>query len=221
MTRVKRGTGRDALIQATAEVLLNGGEVQVKEVAAIAGVSHTLIYRHFPDGGKEELVAEAYAEIFRGLAKDDVDRVVDVIAAGVDVRTELRRVARAIFEPRREGRRAARLEALSQIRLNPHAEARIDAMRKELVQHGTDRIVALGLGVDPRRARTISLITQAVPLGITAIAGVNLAREDRQAVADLWADTILAWLGETLVQPSGETSARPGQMPKGRAPGQD
>ena len=195
MTRVKRGTGRDALIAATAEVLLAGGEVQIKEIAEAAGVSHTLIYRHFPDGGKEELVAEAYAHIFRGLAKEDVDRVVDVIAAGVDVQTELRKVARAIFDPRRGSRRAARLEALSQLRLNPYLDARIDQMRKELVQHAADRIVALPYGVDPRRARTISMVSQAIPLGVTALAGVHLPKADREAIADLWADTIVLWMG--------------------------
>lgn len=201
MARVKRGTGRDALVAATVDVLLAGGEVQVKEIAATAGVSHTLIYRHFPDGGKDELMAEAYAEIFRGLAKEDVDRVVDVIAAGVDVQGELRKAARAIFDPRRGSRRAARLEALAQTRLNPYVEERIDAMRKELVQHAADRIVALNLGVDTRRARTISLITQAVPLGITAIGGVSLGKADREAVADLWADTILSWLGSAGESP--------------------
>ena len=194
MARVKRGTGRDALIEATADVLLAGGEVQIKEIAEAAGVSHTLIYRHFPDGGKEELVAEAYAHIFRGLAKEDVDNVVDVIAAGGDVRGELRKVARGIFDPRRGSRRAARLEALSQMRLNPHLESRIDRMRKELVQHAAERIAALPYGVDARRARTISMVTQAIPLGITAIGGVNLAKADREAVADLWADTIIMWM---------------------------
>lgn len=195
MTRVKRGTGRDALVSATAEVLLAGGDVQIKEIASTAGVSHTLIYRHFPDGGKEEMVAEAYAEIFRGLAKEDIDRVVDVIAGGIDVQAGLRRVARSIFDPRRGSRRAARLEALSQTRINAYAEARIDAIRKELVQHAADRIVALDVGVDPQRARTISMITQAVPLGITALTGRTLQKADREAVADLWADTILMWLG--------------------------
>lgn len=196
MARVKRGTGREALVAATVDVLMAGGDVQIKDIAATAGVSHTLIYRHFPEGGKDELVAEAYAEIFRGLAKEDVDRVVDVIAAGVNVQAELRKVARAVFDPRRGSRRAARLEALSQVRLNPYVEARIDAMRRELIQHAADRIVALGMGVAPGRARTISLITQAVPLGITALAGSDLSKADREAVGDLWADTILAWIGE-------------------------
>ena len=196
MARVKRGTGREALVAATADVLMAGGDVQVKEIAAAAGVSHTLIYRHFPEGGKDELIAEAYAEIFRGLAKEDVDRVVDVIAAGGDVQEQLRAVARSIFDPRRGGRRAARLEALAQARLNPHVEARIDAMRRELVEHAADRIVALGMGVDPRRARTISMLTQAVPLGITALAGSTMSKADREAVADLWADTIFTWIGE-------------------------
>lgn len=196
MARVKRGTGREALVAATADVLMAGGDVQVKDIAATAGVSHTLIYRHFPEGGKDELVAEAYAEIFRGLAKEDVDRVVDVIAAGGDVQEQLRAVARSIFDPRRGSRRAARLEALAQVRLNPHVESRIDAMRRELVEHAADRIVALGMGVDARRARTISMLTQAVPLGITALAGSTMSKADREAVADLWADTIFGWVGE-------------------------
>jgi AcrR family transcriptional regulator len=172
----------------------------VKEVAAAAGVSHTLIYRHFPEGGKEELIAEAYAELFRGVAKEDVDRVIDVIAAGVDVRGELRKVARGIFDPRRGTRRAARLEALSQIRLNPYLEARIETMRRELVQHAADRIVALGFGVHPRRARAISMMTQAVPLGITAIAGADVTKADREAIADLWADTIVTWMLESQAE---------------------
>lgn len=196
MARVRRGTGREALVSATADVLMAGGDVQVKEVASAAGVSHTLIYRHFPEGGKEELVAEAYAEIFRGLAREDIDQMFDAIhESGGDVRGELRQVARRIFDPRRDARRAARLEALAQIRLNPYVGSRIEDMRKELIQYATERIMDLKVGMAPATARAVSMVTQAIPLGITALAGVRLAKADRESVADMWADTIVMLLG--------------------------
>jgi AcrR family transcriptional regulator len=58
-----RGTGRDALLRAAAEELLErGGVLEVGPVAARAGVSVGLIYRHF--GSKNGLLAAVVGDFY-------------------------------------------------------------------------------------------------------------------------------------------------------------
>lgn len=191
---IKRGDGRQALIEETASVLSRGEEVQIKEVAASVGVSHTLVYRHFPGGGKEEMVAEAYAHLFRGLAQSDFDRLFIALSDPGSARDGIRDLILAVLSPRRAGIRWARLEALAQTRVNPYAAERIEGARQSLIQGFADRLRGIEPGIDPDVAVGLSLIAQALPLGITAIGGPGLTRQQRESVAGLWADAMVCLL---------------------------
>lgn len=191
---IKRGTGRQALIDATVEVLRRGDEVQVKEVAAAVGVSHTLIYRHFPTGGKDELVAEAYAEIFRGLAHEDQAMLFALLDRGSLSRDECRRFFASILHPNRDGMRWSRLEVLSHSRTNPFVAQRIDAAREELVRTFAERLRIVNPHLTATKALAISMIAQAVPLGLAAITGDGLSKRQRLELIDVWTDAFMGMI---------------------------
>lgn len=184
---IKRGTGRQALIDATAEVLRRGEEVQIKEIAASVGVSHTLIYRHFPQGGKDELIAEAYAQLFRGLADADIDRVGTLLTESGPDRSAVRALAMDILDPERSEFRWARLEALAQVRVNPYAAERIEAVRRELIEAFADRLLQTQPDLSRDAALAVSLLSQALPFGVTAMGGGDLDEAQRELLADMWA----------------------------------
>ena len=197
---IKRGDGRQALIEATADVLIRGEDVQIKSIAETIGVSHTLIYRHFPAGGKEEMVAEAYAHIFQGLAKSDIDQLFDVLETPTSMRESVRDFMITILSPDREEVRWARLEALAQTRTNPFVAERIEGARQALVEAFAIRLRYLASELDEKTAEGISLIAQALPLGITAIGGPSMSIEQREIVASLWSEAIVFLLENAQAQ---------------------
>lgn len=188
---IKRGDGRQALIEATADVLRRGEEVQIKSIAETAGVSHTLIYRHFPDGGKEEMLAEAYAHIFSALAQSDIDRLFAVLENPAPMRESVRDFMLTILDPGRAEVRWARLEALAQTRTNPFVADRIEGARRALIDTFATRLRLLSPDLDEPTAEGISLIAQALPLGITAIGGPSMNAQQRETVASLWSEAIV------------------------------
>lgn len=191
LVTVKRGSGKAALIEATADVLRAGQEVQVKDVAAAAGVSHTLIYRHFPTGGKEELIAEAYAYLFRGLAEQDIEDLFAILeVSGVD-RDAIQGFIVTLLNPRRGDIRWLRLEALAQSRTNPYIAERIEEARRALVQVFADRLRKLEPRLSRESASAFSILAQALPLGVTAIGGSGLSKSMREAVARMWAGMLV------------------------------
>ena len=194
MTELKRGEGRDALVQATVDLLREGHAIQVKEVAARAGVSHTLIYRHFPDGGKEELIAEAYAELFKGLVLEDMDELLTLVENGAIDRERLRAYGMRLLSPGRDEVRGLRLDALAQVRLNPYLAPRIGRARQDLVAGVAEAFVQVVPHLPKATAIAIAVLHQGVPLGVTAIGGASMSRATREAVADMWADSFLALL---------------------------
>jgi AcrR family transcriptional regulator len=199
---IKRGDGRQALIEESASVLSRGADVQIKEVAASVGVSHTLVYRHFPEGGKDEMVAEAYAHLFKGLAQSDFDRLFTALGDPGSARDSIRDLILAVLSPRRADVRWARLEALAQTRVNPYAAERIEGARQSLIQGFANRLREIEPGIDPDAAVGLSLIAQALPLGITAIGGPGLTRQQRESVAGMWADAMVFLLRSATPGPS-------------------
>ena len=197
---IKRGDGRQALIEATAGVLIRGEDVQIKSIAETVGVSHTLIYRHFPEGGKEEMVAEAYAHIFQGLAKSDIDQLFDVLETPTSMRESVRDFMITILNPDRSEVRWARLEALAHTRTNPFVAERIEGARQALVEAFAIRLRYLASELDEKTAEGISLIAQALPLGITAICGPTMSVEQRETVASLWSEAIVFLLENAQAQ---------------------
>jgi AcrR family transcriptional regulator len=194
---VRRGDGRAALIEAAAESLRSGELVQVKVVAARAGVSHTLIYRHFPDGGKEQLIAEAYGELFMGLMLEDAAAFVEVVTThGLDV-AALREYALMVLSPRREEVRRLRFEALAQAHVNPYLAERIEAVRRELVRVIVGAFSDAGFPLPRERATAIAVLEQGIPLGVSAIGGPTLPRRVREDIADVWAESLVRLLERT------------------------
>lgn len=189
---IKRGTGRQALIDVTATLLASGEQVQVKEVAALAGVSHTLIYRHFPDGGKEEMVAEGYATLFRGLAETDIDDLFAIIdERGLD-QTRIAEFLLTLLDRHRNDVRWLRIEALVESRHNPYLAERIEVVRKSLIRRFALRLQALTPPVPHDQALAISVLAQAIPLGITAVAGTGLSRPQRVELSLAWAVALIS-----------------------------
>jgi AcrR family transcriptional regulator len=191
---IKRGSGRQALIEATADLLRAGGDVQVADVAARVGVSHTLIYRHFPEGGKEELLGEAYAEVFRGLASQDMADLMAVVKRDGPSRDAIRSFARRLLSSTRDERRWARLEALAQVRTNPYAERRIDEVRQQLLAESSVSLLEINPSWTRDYAEALAISLMAIPLGLTAIGGTHLSRARREILAEQSTDAVIALL---------------------------
>lgn len=195
MSSVTRGTGRAAMVQAAADCLLEGREVKVLDVAEAAGVGHTLIYRHFPDGGRDELVAEAYAQLFRGQVAEDLE-VLGNLSADADERwQQINQQYRSLLSPARDRIRWARLEAIAKARSNPYIAERLEAAREELIDLAVDVLTAIDTWhLDVERTRAFATVMLAVPLGTTPMLGPEASTRERHAVADLWTDILMNWL---------------------------
>ena len=191
---IKRGTGRQALIEATAKVLREGREVQVSEIAAEAGVSHTLVYRHFPEGGREELIAEAYAYLFRGLARDDTAELFDILDSQGPDPDALHEYAAKLLSPRRRDARSGRLLALSQALANDLVAERVEEARKELVGEFARRLRMYDSRWTDDEAQAAALYLLGIPLGLSAIGGRDFGSVKRDEVARHMVATLLALL---------------------------
>lgn len=187
-----RPPGRQRILAATEHCLRAGRDVRIAEIASAADVSPALVYKHFVD--RDDLVAEAYAEMFAGLARDDIALLREVAADpahGADetaVEQTVLMIARRTLAADRDDVRWGRLEALAQARRNPLFEARVEQVRAELVEAYTDLIDPRPPGVehDPD-AQALAIIGSGLSLGITAMAGADLPPQDRERLARLWA----------------------------------
>lgn len=215
---IQRGTGRTALVEAAAAILLRGDEVRITDVAAAAGVSHTLIYRHFPAGGKDELVAEACALLFRGLADGDFEAFAELTSDPVIsstfargpgspasrqqpspeqlavFRERLVEFEMTLLNPRRTPIRMARLQALLQAQTNPFVAERVDAVRRALVHDLAALLQRTFPDLTPADTTSLSILAQSMPLGVTAIAGGTISRAQRANLAAMWADMLISTL---------------------------
>ena len=189
-----RGAGRDAMIGAAAESLLAGREVKVLEVAEQAGVRHTLIYRHFPEGGRDELIAEAYAELFRGQVAEDLELIRRLSADPDELREQIRDQYRRILSKKRDRIRWARFEALARARSNPYVAERLDAAREELLDRAVEILTAQhGWSLNPAQTKSLAVLILGVPLGTTPMLGQNATAQERNEVADMWAEVVSTW----------------------------
>lgn len=190
-----RGGGRDAMIKAAAESLLAGREVKVLEVAEEAGVRHTLIYRHFPEGGRDELIAEAYAQLFLGQVDDDLDLIRKLPPDPEKMREQIRARYRTIFSKRRDPIRWARFEALAKARSNPYVAQRLDAAREDLLERAVAALMDQpGWSMDAAQTRSFAVLVFGMPLGATPMLGRDATAKERNATADMWADVVLNWM---------------------------
>ena len=213
---IQRGTGRAALVEATAEALMRGDEVRVIDVAAAAGVSHTLVYRHFPSGGRDEMIAEAYALLYRGMSIGDFEAFAQLMtdpavsrslahasisgdessrAAHIEaLRHRLEEFVASLLHPRRTAIRIARLKALVEAQTNAYVAERIEDVRRSLVQDLAAMIQRAVPDLDPLDATSLSIISQALPLGVTTITGGSMTARQRDHVAAMWTRMAMAIL---------------------------
>lgn len=183
------------MINAAVAALEDGREIRVLDIAAVAGVSHSLIYRHFPDGGRQELIAEAYAQMFRASVADDVNAVVDLSASIEDLEAQLTVLYGRVLAEGRSRRRWGRLEALAESRRNEYAARRMDETREELVDGVTQALMSLPMWqFGEVQTRAYAIIALGVPLGFTALVEPHADAATRHEVAKVWAQISVAWL---------------------------
>jgi len=176
---------------------MRGDAVQLTEIATSVGVSHTLVYRHFPDGGKDELLGEAYARLFIGLAEGDIEALFDILADPRGRQARVRDLILEVLEPRRRDHRWARLEALAQVRGNPFAASRIEAARATMVESFAVRLMRIEPWLSVVDARAIAVLAQAMPIGVTAFAGLRPGEQERAALAELWSVALVGLLEQS------------------------
>lgn len=195
MTTTPRGGGREAMIVATIDTLREGREVRVLEIAEAAGVSHSLIYRHFPDGGREELIAEAYARIYRTTVDEDLAALRQIEGTPEDFLAQVRELMLVVLSPARVPVRWGRLEALAAARTNPHLARRIESARTDMVEGLTDLLCSRWVvGRDRAEVRAFAILTLSLPLGLTAMLPVDVEAQESGVVADEWSRLVTSWL---------------------------
>lgn len=183
------------MIVATVDTLRQGREVRVLEIAEAAGVSHSLIYRHFPAGGREELVAEAYARIYRQTVDEDLAALEQIDGTSEDFLEKVRELMAVILSPARVPVRWGRLEALAAARTNPYLATRIETARNDMVEGLTDLLCARWAGDRTRtEVRAFAILTLSLPLGLTAMLPVEVDAEESEVVADEWSSLVASWL---------------------------
>jgi AcrR family transcriptional regulator len=156
-------------------------------------VSAALIYKYFVD--REDLVAEAYARIFKGLVASDLAAIAHFPTDLDDLRIAIREQAKEIYSAERDEIRWARLEALAHARMNPGIGERIDQARHELVMAMTDSIMSVqGEKLTREQAESFAVIALGLVLGVTAMSPGSMTDAQRTGLAQMWSDMVYATL---------------------------
>lgn len=193
--RELRPVGRERLLLATESCLKAGHEVRIAEICKEADVSAALIYKYFVD--REDLVAEAYARIFKGLVAHDVAVLAHFPTDLEELRIAVREQAKEIFSAERDEVRWARLEALAHARMNPGVAERIDQARQELVEAMADAILKFeNVKLSRDEAEAFSVIALGLVLGVTAMSSERMTDEARNRIAEMWSNMIIATLAD-------------------------
>ena len=183
------GTGRERILSVTIEKLRQGAPIRIAEIGSEADVSPALIYKYFED--RDDLVAEAYAQIFKGLQAEDVATMEKFDPTGENLRDNILALHRAILHPERDDVRWSRLEALALSRRNRGVARRVDDARAELVASFMQVAARLSPNTDPRQLRGQAMVAMGIVLGITAMAPDDFDDEVREDVAQAWTDIIM------------------------------
>ena len=190
---VVRPAGRERLLSAAEACLRAGHEVRIADICKDADVSPALIYKYFVD--REDLVAEAYARIFKGLVASDLAVFAHFPTDLDELRIAVREQAKEIFSAERDEVRWARLEALAHARMNPGVGKRIEQARHELVMAMADAVMNLqGEKLNREQAETFAVIALGLVLGVTAMSPQSMTEAQRVSLAHMWSDMVYATL---------------------------
>ena len=188
-----RPSGRERLLLATEACLNAGLEVRVADICKSADVSAALIYKYFVD--RDDLIAEAYAGIFKGLVASDLLAITHFPSDLEELRIAIRNQADQIFSAERDVLRWARLEALAHARMNPAIASRIEASRHELVSGLADAVMKFdGVKMDRAGAETLAVIALGIILGATAMSPEQMDDDQRSKIAEMWATMVYSTL---------------------------
>ena len=190
---VLRPVGRERLLLATEACLNAGMEVRVADICKAADVSAALIYKYFVD--RDDLIAEAYARIFKGLVASDLLAIAHFPTDLEELRIAISNQATVIFSAERDVVRWARLEALAHARMNPGIISRIETARHELVSGLADAVMKFdGVKMGRAEAETLSVIALGIILGATAMSPERMDDEQRSLIAEMWSTMVYTTL---------------------------
>jgi len=193
IVRELRPVGRERLLLATEACLNAGMEVRVADICKAADVSAALIYKYFVD--RDDLIAEAYARIFKGLVASDLQAISHFPTDLDQLRIVIRQQAREIFSAERDVVRWTRLEALAHARMNPGITERIEIARKELVDGMADAVMNFaGITITRAEAETLGVISLGMILGATAMSPQRMSEDQRMMLAEMWSTMIYSTL---------------------------
>ena len=190
---------RERILRAAVEIIAAEGEAALRlaDVAAAAGVALSLTTHHFRT--RDHLVAEALAERFAGLVRDDLRRIARLVREGDGgaFREGLVRLTADVLDRRRATQRLARIAAVGGAHGRPDLAQRLGeetaALLDELavVIRSAQDAGLVRVGLDPRALATF---IQAYSLGMV-VADLDARPSDRaevQAVIDVFMGSVQA-----------------------------
>ena len=195
-----RGTGtmeevpaRERILRAAVDIIAAEGEAALRlaDVAAAAGVALSLTTHYFRT--RDHLVAEALAERFAGLVRDDLRRIARLVREGDGgaFRAGLSRLTADVLDRRRATQRLARIAAVGGALGRPDLAERLGDETAALLDELAVVIRSAqeaGLVRDDLDPRALATFLQAYSLGMV-VADLDARPSDRtdvQAVIDLF-----------------------------------
>ncbi len=190
---------RERILRAAVDIIAAEGEAALRlaDVAAAAGVALSLTTHYFRT--RDHLVAEALAERFAGLVRDDLRRIARLVREGDGgaFRDGLTRLTADVLDRRRSTQRLARIAAVGGAHGRPDLSQRLGeetaALLDELavVIRSAQESGLVRADLDPRARATF---LQAYSLGMV-VADLDARPSDRadvQAVIDVFMGCVQA-----------------------------
>lgn len=190
---------RERILRSAVRIIGEQGEAALRlaDVAEEAGVALSLTTHYFRT--RDHLVAEALAERFAGLVRDDLRRIARLVREGdgAAFRAGLSRLTADVLDRRRAEQRLARIAAVGGAHGRPELATRLGEETAALLDELAVVIRAAqdeGLVRDDLDARALATFVQAYSLGMV-VADLDVrpsARADVQAVIDLFMGCVQA-----------------------------
>lgn len=188
---------RERILRAAVDIIADEGEAALRlaDVAHAAGVALSLTTHYFRT--RDHLVAEALAERFAGLVRDDLRRIARLVREGdgAAFREGLSRLTADVLDRRRAELRLVRIAAIGGGHGRPELAARLGEETAALLDELAVVIRAAqegGLVRDDLDPRALATFIQAYSLGMV-VADIDTrpsSRADVQAVIDAFSTCV-------------------------------